>query len=136
MKQKSLKVLKNFKGMNVKKRRKNYYDPNEKYNYSPPVRIKIIDGKATVTDFEIKIKSKSTKSKPKKRKWKTYSQYLNSKVWNRKRKKALKMYDYKCFHCLEPAENVHHSEYREWGKEKPEDLIPVCKKCHNLLHKR
>jgi len=75
-----------------------------------------------------------SKTKPIKPKWKNYGEYLKSRKWKKKRERILKMFNYRCFHCLEPAYFVHHTKYSDWGKEKLEDLIPVCDKCHKLIH--
>jgi len=71
----------------------------------------------------------------KKNKWKTYDEYLLSSTWKKIRKKILKRDDYKCQICGKPANEVHHKRYRKWGEENEDDLIAICKTCHEAKHK-
>jgi len=64
-----------------------------------------------------------------------YLNYLHSAEWKAKRKLALVRDNYKCQKCKEnPAEQVHHLTYKNLENEKLEDLISVCRKCHEEIH--
>jgi 5-methylcytosine-specific restriction endonuclease McrA len=73
-------------------------------------------------------------NKPKNKKWKSYKHYLKSKVWEQIREQRLEHDNYKCVHCKELAEAVHHKKYVQWGKEKQEHLESICNKCHSIIH--
>ena len=71
----------------------------------------------------------------KKEEKKLYSQYLNSKEWDEKRKIKLIESDYKCQRCGEKQNlQVHHKHYENIKKEKPEDLVVLCDVCHEMAH--
>ncbi|HEY0089712.1 MAG TPA: hypothetical protein VGB37_12770 [Candidatus Lokiarchaeia archaeon] len=38
--------------------------------------------------------------------------------------------EYKCFNCINQAEEYHHPDYN-----KPFTIIPLCKNCHILVHR-
>lgn len=68
--------------------------------------------------------------------------FYKSKVWRTKREKILRRDGYLCQHCKwygkrTEAETVHHIQHLE---EYPElalvdnNLISLCKKCHNKEH--
>ncbi len=64
-----------------------------------------------------------------------YEEYMKTDAWNNKRMERIKMDGYKCQLCGS-AKNlcVHHITYDRIGCEKMDDLITVCKKCHEKLH--
>lgn len=61
--------------------------------------------------------------------------YMNSSMWEEKRKSILERDGYKCTFCGS-AKNlrVHHITYENIPYEKDGDLITVCNKCHEKLH--
>lgn len=62
---------------------------------------------------------------------KQYEDYINSFDWHLKRSQALSRADQKCGRCgsTEGLE-VHHLTYERLGNEEPEDLLVVCRSCH------
>ena len=66
---------------------------------------------------------------------KDYKNYLKTKHWKDKRKDVLKRAKYKCQLCSsKDILHVHHNTYENIGKEKKEDLIVLCEKCHSKFH--
>jgi hypothetical protein len=62
--------------------------------------------------------------------------YLKSDHWHIKRKARLKLDNYTCQSCLSsgvPLE-VHHLHYRTYTAERPEDLVSLCRRCHERQH--
>lgn len=64
-----------------------------------------------------------------------YKKYLASPEWDKRRKQAYKDANYACQKC--GAKNVtleaHHLTYANLGNETPEDLLVVCRNCHQGL---
>lgn len=66
----------------------------------------------------------------------SYQDYLNSPKWIEKRNKALVLGGFKCGKCgSEKSLQVHHLTYERIGHEAQGDLIVLCKKCHEGLHR-
>lgn len=65
-----------------------------------------------------------------------FDEYINSEMWEGTREQILDRDGYQCVFCG-TAKNlrVHHITYENIPFEKDEDLITVCNKCHNRLHK-
>ena len=70
-----------------------------------------------------------------------HRKYINSELWKTKRKEALAHHGHRCASCG-TTENiqVHHIsylrlDYDDPGKETMEDLIPLCGRHHQLVHK-
>lgn len=66
-----------------------------------------------------------------------YKEYLLSEHWQSLRNQALKRDNFKCRRC-EVAEElqVHHLFYRKnWYHTKVDDLLTLCKFCHDRHHK-
>lgn len=63
-----------------------------------------------------------------------YNEYIASPAWKIKRVQALERTGYKCEECgmskYTVKLEVHHLHYDRFKKERPEDLIVVCEKCH------
>jgi 5-methylcytosine-specific restriction endonuclease McrA len=62
--------------------------------------------------------------------------YLKSDHWQTKRKARLKLDNYTCQSCLSsgvPLE-VHHLHYRTHTAERLEDLVSLCRSCHERQH--
>lgn len=64
-----------------------------------------------------------------------YYQYMRSKTWRGKANERLKRDGYQCVLCRSAKNlSVHHITYENIGFEKMDDLISVCKACHEKLH--
>lgn len=67
----------------------------------------------------------------------SYRRYLNSQVWQRSKARFRKTLRH-TGHCAECGAterlDVHHLTYARIGKEKPEDLIELCRACHKAAH--
>jgi len=76
--------------------------------------------------------------KTKERVW-TYQEYLQTKWWGLFRKRFLwglkQRHQLNCAICGNSANfNVHHRTYKNLGHEKIEDVVLLCKNCHERLH--
>lgn len=66
---------------------------------------------------------------------KSYNAYLQSEEWRRRRAQAIAHAGGRCQLCNEAKYlNVHHRTYERVGKERPEDLTVLCRKCHEHFH--
>ncbi len=75
--------------------------------------------------------------KPKRSKRMKYFQYMRSEAWRDKRQEAFKHYGRRCEKCsTSSCLVVHHSTYEHLFNEKMEDLMVLCKDCHNQLHRQ
>jgi len=63
-----------------------------------------------------------------------YGRYLKTGHWNRIKKEYWKKHKKICFCCNLDAYVLHHIEYKNRGREKDKDLIPLCEECHNEIH--
>lgn len=68
----------------------------------------------------------------------SYNKYINSSIWQDKRKKYLEKHPYDETILYKgknvKATDVHHLSYQNLGDEKSIDLIAVCDDTHNILH--
>lgn len=63
-----------------------------------------------------------------------YLHYLHSAAWRAKRAAVLARDGYRCQLWLaHPGEEVHHRTYAHLGDEPMEDLITLCRTCHDLI---
>ena len=66
---------------------------------------------------------------------KKYSDYLKSRSWKEKRREVLVRDCFKCVDCgAKSSLDVHHLHYRNIFNERLEDLITVCRACHDKRH--
>jgi len=66
-----------------------------------------------------------------------YKAYLQSDAWKEKRKQKLIYSNYECQICCSKRDlQVHHKHYRNIGYETLDDLIVLCKTCHELVKDR
>jgi 5-methylcytosine-specific restriction endonuclease McrA len=66
-----------------------------------------------------------------------YREYLTSDLWKSKREKILFRDKNICQECkIKPAEEIHHITYENLYNELLEDLIALCKECHNEVHRK
>lgn len=64
-----------------------------------------------------------------------YKKHLASLDWKEQRAEALERTSGFCEYCGDVAIQVHHTKYpKKFGEENPHNLIPVCKRCHELSH--
>lgn len=64
-----------------------------------------------------------------------YKKHLASNDWKEQRAEALDKTSGFCEYCGDIAIQVHHSKYpKKFGEEHPHNLIPVCRRCHELSH--
>lgn len=64
-----------------------------------------------------------------------YKAYLQSDVWKAKRRRIIEQSDYRCARCGSAINlNVHHITYERLFFEDDEDLVCLCKNCHEQLH--
>lgn len=64
-----------------------------------------------------------------------YAEYLRSDHWQRMRKVALWRWNYKCVVCgTKDNLDVHHKTYDRLGHEALEDLVVLCRSCHEATH--
>ena len=65
-----------------------------------------------------------------------YREYLKSEAWEKTRKRMLRKHGYRCQLCA--AKNVvldvHHNNYENIGHELDEDLVVLCRTCHDKYH--
>lgn len=63
-----------------------------------------------------------------------YSKYINSSKWKAKRKTHLAANPV-CVRCgSSKFRHVHHLTYKNFGNEQPEDLVTLCRGCHEAAH--
>ena len=63
-----------------------------------------------------------------------YPRYLASREWRLKRKDVIDANDNLCYRCLSaPIQDVHHVTYERLGHEEPDDLIGLCRPCHEYV---
>lgn len=64
-----------------------------------------------------------------------YYKYLNSKLWKVKRAQRLQRDGYRCAICGTGKNlQVHHITYDDLGSESIENLLTLCKRCHEQVH--
>lgn len=64
-------------------------------------------------------------------------EYLKSPEWNIKRKAILKRDNYTCASCNSKVPlDVHHITYIRFGNELNEDLVSLCRECHQAIHSK
>lgn len=65
-----------------------------------------------------------------------YRDYLRSPRWVAKRHDFLRRIGWTCEHChVYKVSVVHHLTYDTLGHEAPEDLMGLCHRCHEQLHR-
>lgn len=67
-------------------------------------------------------------------------QYMQSPSWRKIRQKRLEKDKFRCqnIHVIGGKQGleVHHKSYVRLGNERLSDLITLCRRCHNDIHKR
>ncbi len=66
-----------------------------------------------------------------------YQEYLQTEHWQHFREQAILFYGAKCRLCNSSDReiDVHHKTYENRGRETFNDIIVVCRDCHELIHK-
>jgi hypothetical protein len=66
-------------------------------------------------------------------KW--YRDYTNSDDWKARRIKWLEYWEYRCCTCntADALLDVHHRTYERIRKEKDNDCVVLCRRCHDLF---
>ena len=66
-----------------------------------------------------------------------YRVWLGTDQWQYRRHQALERDEYRCQNCGSHAQLVvHHQSYDHVGDEWPQDLIVLCRECHDWEHER
>jgi 5-methylcytosine-specific restriction endonuclease McrA len=63
-----------------------------------------------------------------------YKIYLKSVAWQNKRKAAFEHHGKYCFKCGTLACDIHHLTYENVGYEPLDDIVPLCRQCHEAVH--
>ncbi len=68
----------------------------------------------------------------------SYQDYLESGRWKHKRDQARERAGHRCQVCNAkgPILDTHHRTYERIGNELPEDLIVLCRPCHDTFHEQ
>lgn len=64
----------------------------------------------------------------------TYKEYLTGAHWRNFRGRVLVLADCTCARCGGEAREVHHKTYERIGKERLDDVEPLCRGCHENEH--
>lgn len=86
-----------------------------------------------------KLRKETTKRKVVNRKYKSYSRYVLSPLWERRKNLYWKKYKKKCDRCQSIIKvHLHHAKYiRPFDGEEPDEtLFPLCFACHTEFHNR
>lgn len=68
--------------------------------------------------------------------YRKYADYLKSDAWKERRRRILARDGFKCVLCGSGINlNVHHLTYINKGHEEDDDLVTLCQKCHEKVHK-
>jgi 5-methylcytosine-specific restriction endonuclease McrA len=65
-----------------------------------------------------------------------FSEYRLTPEWQSKRTQMLCRAGYRCQICgkHDTLLDVHHNSYERYGDERPEDLVVLCRRCHEHFH--
>ena len=63
-----------------------------------------------------------------------HREYLKSATWKDIRNQVIERDKDICCHCRNKGYDVHHKTYKNWGNEKLDDLITLCRACHEQWH--
>lgn len=67
--------------------------------------------------------------------WQYHNAYMHSTRWHILRAKLLTESNYQCASCQsKQVLQLHHRHYHTLGCESVDDVIVLCKKCHEMLH--
>jgi hypothetical protein len=64
-----------------------------------------------------------------------YKRFLQTDYWKEVRRLVFEKYGKQCEVCKSEKDiHLHHFDYENLGKEKYDDLVPLCESCHFTLH--
>ena len=64
-----------------------------------------------------------------------YKNYIASDRWARKKQKYFQKHKKECSACGQKNNiHLHHKTYSRLTIERPNDLVPICKSCHDKIH--
>jgi len=65
-----------------------------------------------------------------------FAEYRVQREWQVRRVQALTRARYRCQMCSrhDATLDVHHRSYEHYGNERPEDLVVLCRSCHQKFH--
>jgi 5-methylcytosine-specific restriction endonuclease McrA len=65
-----------------------------------------------------------------------FAEYRMQPEWQVRRGQALTRARYRCQMCSshDATLDVHHNSYQNYGDERPEDLVVLCRSCHQNFH--
>lgn len=65
-----------------------------------------------------------------------YDRYLRSSHWKRFRDGYWRRHERRCWVCDATPKrlHLHHRDYACVGRERDDDVVPVCDRCHLLIH--
>jgi len=68
--------------------------------------------------------------------YKMGAKYREQCEWKVKRTQALMRAGYRCQTCgsCDTTLDVHHNSYENYGDERPEELVVLCRSCHQKVH--
>jgi 5-methylcytosine-specific restriction endonuclease McrA len=68
--------------------------------------------------------------------YKMGAKYMEQPEWQVRRVQALARAGYKCQACSvrNTTLDVHHNSYENYGDERPQDLVVLCRSCHEKFH--
>jgi len=67
--------------------------------------------------------------------YRSYDEYLRSEHWQEVRKATLAAANNRCQWCgSRVALHIHHKTYDNIGHEHDDDLLVVCRECHDKIH--
>lgn len=73
--------------------------------------------------------------KNRKKNWIRYDLYMLSDKWEKKRQMAISKQK-KCYCCdTKKSLTVHHRSYHNLGRERMDELVVLCWRCHKKVHK-
>lgn len=79
--------------------------------------------------------SKNQKQNKRKRKPKKYNSYINSGIWEKRKNLYYQSHLKLCEICNSSSYvHLHHKYYGDYGLEKDEHLVPLCKQHHEEFH--
>lgn len=110
----------------------------KKRNFKKMIRRKWInETKKYVKSLKIKKKIKPIRSKKKVKKWSgKYKDYLKTLWWEKRKEAYYELNPRRCYACKRKSMiDLHHCDYSRLLREKDSDLIPLCRKCHEAVHK-
>lgn len=64
----------------------------------------------------------------------SYAEYLQSDAWGEKRDRIMQRDRGTCRYCGCGATDVHHKTYDRIFSESDDDLVAICRECHQFVH--